>query len=195
MILTKIREKTMVYHDDFTGWANKILDGTANHDEYKNVLKRFYGFYQPLENKISSLEDWATNDFNLKNRDKSAFLLEDMKYLNISDQEIAALEVCEQSQLPDISNMAQALGCMYVLEGATLGGQIVSKKLNEIFGFEQGKGSSFFNSYGTNVRPMWKEFGDFINNYSEKNKDDDNEIVNSSDQTYHKFNNWLAVLR
>lgn len=192
MILAKIREKTMGYHDDFTSWANNILNGTISEEEYKYVLKTFYGFYYPLEQKITCLEEWQSMDFNIENRKKAPLLIKDMKTLNISDSEINEIEMCDQ--LPEIRNLAQALGCMYVVEGATLGGQIVAKKLNDIFKFDSNKGAAFFNSYGEELRPMWKSFGDLINNYSSENKIED-PIINAAHETYFKFNNWLARLK
>jgi heme oxygenase len=192
MILTKIREKTMENHDDFTSWANKILNGTITPDEYKYVLKTFYGFYYPLEQKITGLQEWQSMDFNIENRRKAPFLLKDMKSMGISDAEISDIPMCDD--LPEINNLSQALGCMYVVERATLGGQIVAKKLNDIFGFDQEKGAAFFNSYGQEVRPMWKSFGDLINNYAADNNIEE-PIVQSSHDTYFKFNNWLARLK
>lgn len=192
MILNKIREKTFVYHDDFTGWANKILNDQADKEHYKEVLKTFYGFYEPLEKKLESLPEWKDYDFDMTKRRKTQFLVEDMKSMGISDEEINAIELC--NNLPTVNNMNQALGCIYVLEGATLGGQIVSRKLQESLGIQVDTGSAFFNSYRQNLRPMWKEFSDFITKYSEEH-DSDAEIVNASDETYHRFNEWLSKLR
>ncbi len=192
MILNKIREKTFVYHDDFTGWANKILTSQADKEHYKDVLKTFYGFYLPLEQKFESLEDWKNQDFDMVKRRKTPLLIQDMKSMEMTDEEISQIEMCEN--LPTINNMPEALGCLYVVEGATLGGQIVSNKLKETLGLTANTGSAFFNSYKENVRPMWKEFSDFITKYSEENKIEE-PIVEASDQTYHKFNEWLAKLR
>ena len=192
MILTKIREKTFVYHDDFTGWANKILTSQADKEHYKDVLKTFYGFYLPLEKKLESLEDWKDQDFDLTKRRKTQMLLQDMKSMNMTDEEISQIEMCDK--LPTIDNLPQALGCLYVVEGATLGGQIVSGKLKETLGLTADTGSSFFNSYRENLRPMWKEFSDFITRYSQETKIEE-PIVEASDETYHKFNDWLAKLR
>lgn len=192
MILNKIREKTFVYHDDFTGWANKILTGTADKEHYKDVLKTFYGFYYPFEQKLENVEEWKNHDFDLKRRRKSQMLIEDMKKLGISDDEIKDIKMCEK--LPKMDNLADALGCMYVVEGATLGGQIVANKINEVLGFDGDNGASFFSSYKENLRPMWKEFSDFINKYSDDTNITD-PIVDASDETYHRFNDWLAKLR
>lgn len=192
MILNKIREKTLGYHDDFTGWANKILTGTADKEHYVHVLKTFYGFYAPFEQKLESIQEWKDYDFDLTKRRKAQMLVEDMKALGISEDEIK--EIPMNSNLPQMNNLGQALGAMYVIEGATLGGQIIANKINEGLGYSVGNGASFFNSYRDNVRPMWKEFSDFINKYSDDTNITD-PIVDASDETYHRFNEWLSVLR
>ena len=70
----------------------------------------------------------------------------------------------------------------------------ISKKLSDIFKFSPENGIAFFSSYGAEVRPMWKDFGDLINNYSDETKIEE-PIVNASHETYHKFNNWLTRLK
>lgn len=192
MILNKIRERTLKYHDDFTGWANRILNGTADKEHYKDVLKVFYGFYKPFEQKLESLEDWKNYDFDLHKRRKSELLVNDMKSLGVTDEEINNLPM--NDNLPQMNNLGQALGAMYVIEGATLGGQIVASKINDALGYDADNGVAFFNSYRQDLRPMWKEFSDFINKYSEDNNITD-PIVDASDETYHRFNEWLSVLR
>jgi heme oxygenase len=192
MILAKIREKTIGFHDDFTSWANNIFNGTITKDQYKFVLKTFYGFYYPLEQKIEAPEEWEKIDFNIEGRRKALLAVKDLKVLGVSDQEINEIETC--NDLPEVNNLAQALGCMYVLEGATLGGQLTANKLKEIFDFTPENGASFFSSYGENVRPMWKSFGDLINRYSDENKIED-PIVNASHETYFKLNDWLSKLK
>src|SRR5205809_1001335 len=123
MILTKIREKTLEYHDDFTSWANNIFNGTITLDGYKYVLKTFYGFYSTLEQKIGELENWDSADLNFEKRKKVQLLIKDMKALGITDQEINEITLC--NDLPQLNNLPQVLGCLYVIEGATLGGQLI----------------------------------------------------------------------
>ena len=165
MILTKIREKTLNFHDDFTSWAANILNGTISLEQYKFVLKTFYGFYYPLEEKIYSLEEINDLELSLERRRKTKLLVKDMKVLGITQDEIDSIKMC--SSLPDLNNTAKVLGCMYVIEGATLGGQIIAKKLNETLNLEQDNGCAFFNSYNEDLRPLWKEFCYSINKYSE----------------------------
>ena len=61
--------------------------------------------------------------------------------------------------VPIATDAAFALGCMYVLEGATLGGQHLLPLVQRQLGLSAEHGASFLASYGTDVREMWRRFG------------------------------------
>ncbi len=60
------------------------------------------------------------------------------------------------SRILSLPDLAQALGCLYVLEGATLGGQVLSRRSAEPFGFTRAHGCAFFHRYGDQVGPLWQ---------------------------------------
>ena len=73
-------------------------------------------------------------------------LKRDLEKLSGEDFEINLLEICRD--LPLVETFAQTLGCPYVLEGATLGGQVVGRHLRENLNLSPENGAAFFNSYG-----------------------------------------------
>lgn len=58
--------------------------------------------------------------------------------------------------LPTPASRAEALGLLYVLEGSTLGGQVIRKRLLADGG--DLKGVSFLDPYGSETGPRWKAF-------------------------------------
>jgi heme oxygenase len=192
MVLEKIREKTKEYHDQFTGWARDILSGTITLEEYKKVLKIMYGFHYPHEQRLLAFDLWdgADQKLDLKTRIKTDLLIEDLKAIGATEEEIENIEIC--TDFPPAENLGQILGSMYVIEGATIGGQIMSKKLTELFDLKE-SGALFFNSYGDRIMPMFKVFCDVLNTTGAE-KDIEETIVTSSVETYYAFNNWLSNL-
>jgi len=188
MILQKIRERTLDYHDGFTSWANPILTNKINLENFKNVLKVFYGFYKPLEEKIYNLQELEDLGLKIEKRKKIPLLLKDMENFNILEYEINKIELCYD--FPNFDTIENILGSLYVIEGATLGGQIVANKLQEIFNKE----IYFFNSYRENIKEMWKEFCNVLNEFGNKNPDKEEIIIESSENTYFKFNEWLKKI-
>ncbi|GIW23011.1 MAG: hypothetical protein KatS3mg068_2018 [Candidatus Sericytochromatia bacterium] len=124
----------------------------------------------------------------MKKEKKIPLLLKDMYNFNISIDEIKSIELC--NDLPNCDTLENILGTLYVIEGATLGGEIVAKKLENIFKKE----IYFFNSYKENIREMWKSFCNVLNDYAKNNIDKEEEIIKSSENTYFKFNEWLKKI-
>ena len=55
---------------------------------------------------------------------------------------IAELPRCRD--VPSLSCREDLAGCLYVLEGASLGGQVIGRALRERFGLNERRGASFF---------------------------------------------------
>ena len=56
-----------------------------------------------------------------------------------------------------------AVGCLYVLEGSTLGGQIILRRAAERLGIDADTGAGFFHGYGAQTGAMWRGLVDAIN--------------------------------
>jgi heme oxygenase len=50
------------------------------------------------------------------------------------------------------------VGAMYVMEGSTLGGQLIARHLVRVLGLEDGHGNAYFRGHGERTGAMWKEF-------------------------------------
>jgi heme oxygenase len=68
----------------------------------------------------------------------------------------ANLPLC--GDLPDVSHVSSAFGCLYVIEGSTLGGQIISRHLRARLNVTPQAGGLFFHGYGEETGAMWKAF-------------------------------------
>jgi heme oxygenase len=55
--------------------------------------------------------------------------------------------------------MRKAFGCLYVMEGSTLGGKIIYNILKKQLGLSDSAGASFFYGYGPATGEKWKTFG------------------------------------
>ncbi len=83
-------------------------------------------------------------------------LRRDLRQLGLSSADLEQLPDCDR--LPRLPTPAQTLGSMYVVEGATLGGQVVQRLLRERLDERIGCALSFFNSYGPQVGAQWRDF-------------------------------------
>ena len=84
----------------------------------------------------------------------------------------------------------QALGCLYLFEGSRLGGLVLSKALEEKFGFEHYNGYSYLGSDGLDVPELWKSFRGVVKDYVAMGGDG-TKIISAATSYFGALNTWL----
>lgn len=108
---------------------------------YVQVLQIFYGFYAPVEASLMRLTAvWPP--LGLPLRERCELIESDLLALGSSRRELAELPRC--TNLPQLSCPEDLAGCLYVLEGACLGGQVIAPTLRQRLGVDKDSGASFF---------------------------------------------------
>jgi heme oxygenase len=79
---------------------------------------------------------------------------------------------------------------MYVLEGATLGGQLMARAAQQHLGISVASGGAFFFSYGPDLGHMWKSFGTLVQDYATSDPIA-NTIVAAACDTFETLDRWL----
>lgn len=121
---------------------------------YRKHLEQMWGFCAPLESRIEEYIGAALEDF--ESRRKLPLLRRDLWVAGASPPTIDALP---RAQPPPCEETADALGCLYVIEGATLGGRTLLPMVTKSLGLTVGRGAEFLASYGERVEVMWRGFG------------------------------------
>jgi heme oxygenase len=121
---------------------------------YVHLLEVFYGYYEPLEKKLSTISTLRNVVSDLESRRKATLLSRDLQYWQRDTQK---LRQC--ARLPQIEDVVDALACMYVLEGATLGGRVITPLIEDELGIACDTGGAFFGGYGERTSLMWRAFG------------------------------------
>lgn len=179
----KLKERTKINHQNLEKKLIGRLKLTRSLNEYAQLLSYFYSFFGGLELCINKRLDFdAFPDYHL--RRKTSAMVNDLNRMN------SALPALATNQaLPEIVNQQQAIGALYVIEGSTLGGQIICKMLNDQIGSIDPACLSFFSGYGDQTYQMWNAFKLAID---EITKPDDQEIViESANNTFLQFGNWF----
>jgi len=186
MILKKLRQQTSERHAAVESRL-PLVDPALSRAAYEEILERFYGFYLPLEAQLLAVSFWREIGFEVEARRKVSRLERDLQKLG-GGTELARLPNC--AELPEITSPAQALGCLYVVEGATLGGQIITRHLQKNLGITPESGGAFFAGYGPETGARWQEFGAMITAQAERLGQDD-VIVASANRTFETLEHWL----
>ncbi|MGV3532030.1 MAG: biliverdin-producing heme oxygenase [Chthoniobacteraceae bacterium] len=182
--LERLRNETRAAHSELEATVG-IERRVTNLPDYTRLLERFYGFYQPLEDRLENLGDWVAEGIAFQARRKLPWLEADLLALQHTPESVAALPRC--ASLPRLESLANGFGCAYVLEGATLGGRHISSMLRETSIPEEAR--HFFGSYGPAVGERWREFTASLEQFGGKGSQD--EIVEAACGTFSALQHWL----
>ncbi|REK17430.1 MAG: biliverdin-producing heme oxygenase [Planctomycetota bacterium] len=151
------------------------------------ALERFFALIEPWEARVMpAVADHPSLADRLR---KTAWLRADLEHFGRSEAELAALPRC--SSLPRIESLSEALGSMYVFEGATLGGQIIARHLEHELGLADGAGYRFFRAYGADVPARWLAFKQTLEAHA--SPDNRERIVASAVTTFECLYDWFTT--
>src|SRR5438270_7058429 len=119
----RLRRETRSEHAAIEAALGLGRDGLTL-ERYREILERFYGFYLPVERDLLALGSSAGTGLDLSERSKTPLLHADLEALGVVPSAVA---LCADAPRP--RSQAEAFGICYVLEGATLGGQVMSRHL------------------------------------------------------------------
>lgn len=187
MIMTKLKEATREQHENLENTVD-VMGEVFSLDNYRLLLTKFYRFYAAIEPRVAE-NDLGAAGFDFDARRKTPLLEKDLEALGILASVKAHVPLWDG--LPDVSSLPRAFGCIYVMEGATLGGQVITRHLENDFGITSKNGSAFFSSYGDKVGAMWKSFKETLTAYAENNGDDQ-PIIDAARETFDSFSKCFA---
>jgi heme oxygenase len=126
---------------------------------YRMLLIAYAYLYQSVEARIEQFLTTYPDIFDYTVRRKLPWLRADLEFFQI-DMEVADPDV-PLMRAPEITQLGQLVGVLYVIEGSTLGAQFISRHLQEHHGLGDGGGARFFTGYGENTQLRWQEFIEF----------------------------------
>lgn len=154
MISVFLKEQTKQQHDDTEAklQSQKIFDKSYTLEDYKTLLIHNYQLISRYEPQIhEQLKSYP--ELKLELRSKIEALKTDLNNLNI--------QITDENPTPNLENEAEAFGALYVMEGSTLGGNVIAKQLKRNPEFENVE-FNYFGVYGENTGPYWQEFKSII---------------------------------
>ncbi|NWC95998.1 MULTISPECIES: biliverdin-producing heme oxygenase [unclassified Pseudomonas] len=182
-ILVELRAATMALHRRLD---TRLPFSRMDLALYRELMSAYYGFYHPLER---ALAPWGEiiSDLEWGRRSKTPYLYADLLALGLKDAHIDALPMCPE--LPAITSVAEAFGALYVLEGATLGGQVLRNLIEIKIGVGSTNGGAFMNVYGVETSALWQRFLECL--YRLQAPAERLAAVNVGASTFLCFEQWL----
>jgi heme oxygenase len=195
MILKRLKLATSASHTALEDQL-PLMHADLSLDAYRQFVGRFFGFYAPLEAQLLASAHWPQLAFDYAARQKTPRLAQDLLAMGSSAEALAAVPQC--ADLPTLTTPEQILGCLYVIEGATLGGRIITRQLQAQLDLTPETGGAFFDGYGAQTGPYWKAFCTMLTNNADQDTNHDTNhdvshaaIVASANRTFEALTHWL----
>lgn len=190
-ILTRLRQATQAEHESIERRLD-VFSEVRDSVSYRWLLQRFHGFFQPMEQALCGVPGMESAVPDLRKRMRTRLLEDDLVMLGFTPGDVKRLPRC--TELPITNTVAEGLGCLYVMEGSTLGGQIIVRRLVEK-GVDVSSVCGFFLSHGLEVGAMWNRFREAAERYAEANPDHGEAMCAAARQTFGRMEAWMTDIR
>jgi heme oxygenase (biliverdin-IX-beta and delta-forming) len=158
-LLQLLKAETRSHHERAERVVQLMSPGLSV-EGYRQHLEALHALHAALESAAARQLGAFERELRLAERWKLHLLREDLRALGHDEASLGRLPGIEPP--PQVPGMPEALGTLYVLEGSTLGGQIILRHLLRHFEGKSVGRFAFFRAYGDAVGPMWKSFGEAV---------------------------------
>ena len=125
-------------------------------------------------------------------RARAELIERDLLALGVSPAELASLPLCNDR--PELSCFEDLAGCLYVLEGACLGGQVLTPLLHRRLGLTKDSGAAFFAGDEARTLPRWTVIAAWLDGLPRTGASSA-KIISAANATFDAFARWAAVGR
>ncbi len=176
MLSNFLKENTQKQHqlleDKFN--SNRIFEKSYSVEDYKRLIGLNYQFLLNYEKSIhEALSDDLKNKLDISSRLKLPIITKDAENLGLHQN--------TTENTKEIASEAEALGMLYVIEGASLGGNVIKKQLQKNPDFSNVE-FNYFGMYGEQIGTFWKNFISTINTYF--TEEQNAEVLKGAERAY-----------
>ncbi len=184
MVLERLRSATHAAHAQIEGAVRLLPEPTRT--RYLWFLEKQYGFYVPLEARWAECVALPAGfDWDQVTR-AVPMLVKDLLALGVDP---AGLPLCRS--MPDLGTTARALGVLYVVEGSTLGSQVLARRIKEVLGIGPDDGAAFVQGHGPRTRPNWEAVCSLLETFGVVQPQAIGELLASAADCFACLRRWL----
>lgn len=180
----RLRAETRPWHERIEQVVPLLRPG-LDRPGYARYVEALWGYYGPLEARLEAVEGWASIGIDFALRRKLPLLERDLRALGADERDLGAAPA-----LPDTATLARAAGCLYVLEGSTLGSRVLARHLRATLGLGADDGAAFFHGYGDATGAMWESFVEALDALADSGADA-GEVIDAAAETFATLERWL----
>lgn len=180
--IQRLRRETEVDHRAVEA-ALPLMNEGLDAAQYLRCLRRIYGVVAAWEEgALKVAPEWMLS--TLMERQRVGLLQLDLAWLGDTERDE------RRPVMPDVNDLPGLLGAMYVMEGSTLGGQLIARHVETALRFSEGRGTAFFRGYGNRTGQMWKQFCEFLKIYV--TDEETHLVVEAAKAMFATYGDWMS---
>jgi heme oxygenase len=180
----RLRRATAEQHRRLDQGLRYVLSDRLSPHRYVKLLAAFFGFYLPLEESLAQWEA-ASPPLGLSTIRRSALLQQDLRALGSTCEHVP---IC--SDVPTFGRVGEIAGAIYVVEGATLGGQVIARGMMQRLGLGRENGAAFFAGDGPLTAVRWREVLAWLEN---RDPGEGVHLIDGACRTFGALSQWLRT--
>jgi heme oxygenase len=183
MDLEHLRRETLPAHHAVEQ-SVPFMDEELDVDTYVSCLLKLHGM-------IAAWEEWAAPHAPawiqplLAARQRRQLLMLDLTWFGADTSGEA------RPTLPELRDAASLLGAMYVMEGSTVGGQLIAGHVELVLGLTAGQGNAYFRGHNERTGQLWKEFCDVLRTKVPDSETD--AVIAAAKAMFGVFGSWMRI--
>lgn len=168
----------------------RLMAPDLTRDEYRVLLARLFGHHAPAEAALGAAAQLLPAALGLPRRlRRTGLLAADLVALGMAAPRIAGLPRCQDHA---IRSAAEAWGLLYVLEGATLGGQVIARHLALTLGLGPQDGAGALVPHGAETGALWRGFKQALDEAAEDPDFDSEATIEAARRAFGTLDAWVA---
>lgn len=172
-----------------------LVQADISSAQYQRILQCAMALHVPLHSLLSKAMIQMRLGERFQISPRLSWLNLDFDYLGIEpDADVAEFmaEGWQSVKWPNLDTPSKLVGALYVVEGSTLGGQVIARLLNKHLGVTPETGGRFYSGHGSLTQDRWQDFMTFAQ--SAVVPDDIPKACNSAQETFETIDCVLSSL-
>ncbi len=187
----RLRAETRDMHDriEANPRFSRLMAPDLSLKEYRTLIIGLFGHHAGAEAALA-LAPGLPEALKLPCRlTRTAALAADLRALGMSEAAITALPRCAAYRL---DSAEAAWGALYVLEGSTLGGQLIARHLATILGLGPDRGAAGLVPHGARTGALWREFRELMDDGAAMGEIDADSVIAAARHAFVTLDDWVA---
>ncbi len=190
-LLDALRQETRPLHRQLEANSRmrELISSDLTLEAYGEILLRYHALIATIECCLGAYHDaWDHYAYDPNSRVKLPRIEQDLRTLNLEPR--PPVNVLGTERLLTDSFPAM-VGTLYVTEGSSLGGQVISRHLKQHLGLSPDNGAAYFNGYGPDTREHWRAFQNFLKAFASEYSEHE-VVVHAANHAFKTFDRVMG---